>query len=309
MRRRQVGLVGVGKIARDQHIPVLARSPDFELAAVASRNTRVEGVVGFPDLESMLGRGPELDCIAICTPPQVHFDAALLALRSGKHVLLEKPPAATTRQLAILADEARRVGRTLFQTWHSRFAAGVEPAREWLATRRVTSGRIVWKEDVRIWHPGQQWIWSAGGFGVFDPGINALSILTRILPAEVALAAARLKFPANCQSPIAADLELRTVDGASIAAAFDFRHTGEQTWDIDLDTADGPLKLAMGGSRLSIRGKAVSADDGGGEYAKVYRRFAALCESGASEVDVRPFELVADAFLVGEHEAVEPFTP
>ena len=32
------------------------------------------------------------------------------------------------------------------------------------------------------WHPGQEWIWQAGGFGVFDPGINALSIVTRILP-------------------------------------------------------------------------------------------------------------------------------
>jgi hypothetical protein len=43
---------------------------------------------------------------------------------------------------------------------------------------------IVWHEDVRKWHPGQQWIWEPGGFGVFDPGINALSIATRIFPAS-----------------------------------------------------------------------------------------------------------------------------
>ena len=41
---------------------------------------------------------------------------------------------------------------------------------------------VTWKEDVRHWHPGQQWIWEAGGFGVFDPGINALSIVTKIMP-------------------------------------------------------------------------------------------------------------------------------
>jgi hypothetical protein len=42
--------------------------------------------------------------------------------------------------------------------------------------------RIEWREDVRVWHPGQTWIWEPGGFGVSDPGINALSVATRILP-------------------------------------------------------------------------------------------------------------------------------
>ena len=47
-----------------------------------------------------------------------------------------------------------------------------------------SSGRIIWKEDVHHWHPGQRWIWEPGGFGVFDPGINALSVLTEILPTK-----------------------------------------------------------------------------------------------------------------------------
>ncbi len=117
-------------------------------------------------------------CVSICTPPQAHFEAALTSLRAGKHVMLEKPPAATTRQIALLAEEAARRNLTLFQTWHSRFAAGVDAAREWLRTRKLVSGRIIWKEDVHHWHPGQKWIWEPGGFGVFDPGINALSVLT-----------------------------------------------------------------------------------------------------------------------------------
>jgi hypothetical protein len=77
---------------------------------------------------------------------------------------------------------AARAGRTLFATWHSRFAPAVEPARQWLTPRRIRSVHINWKEDVRVWHPGQGWIFEPGGLGVFDPGINALSILTRILP-------------------------------------------------------------------------------------------------------------------------------
>ena len=42
--------------------------------------------------------------------------------------------------------------------------------------RTIRTLTVAWKEDVRIWHPGQAWIWKAGGLGVFDPGINALSI-------------------------------------------------------------------------------------------------------------------------------------
>ena len=104
--RLKVGLLGIGKIARDQHIPSLRANPRFELAACASRNATVDGVANFPDLEAMLTAVPGLHCISICTPPQAHFDAALTALRAGKHVMLEKPPAATTRQIALLADEA-----------------------------------------------------------------------------------------------------------------------------------------------------------------------------------------------------------
>ena len=131
--RLKIGLLGIGKIARDQHIPALNANPRFELAACASRNATVDGVPSFPDLESMLAAVPDLHCVSICTPPQAHFDAALIALRAGKHVMLEKPPTATTRQIALLAEEAARRGLTLYQTWHSRCAAGVDAAREYLS--------------------------------------------------------------------------------------------------------------------------------------------------------------------------------
>jgi predicted dehydrogenase len=221
--------------------------------------------------------------------------------------MLEKPPAATTRQIALLADEAARRGRTLFQTWHSRFAAGVDAAREFLRARKLVSGKIVWKEDVHHWHPGQRWIWEPGGFGVFDPGINALSLLTEILPMDVCVEAALLEFPENQQSPIAANLRMRTEDGVEIGADFDFRQKGEQSWDIDLTTTSGKLKLSGGGAVLSIDGKAVTADASmHGEYPRLYQRFASLCEAGKSEVDWRPFQLVADAFLIGERRIVAP---
>ncbi len=303
----RLGLVGIGKIARDQHIPALRADARFQLVACASRNANVDGVANFPDLAAMLAGVPDLDCISICTPPQAHFDAALLALRASKHVMLEKPPTATTREIALLADEAARRGRTLFQTWHSRFAASVDAAREWLRTRRLTGGKITWKEDVHHWHPGQRWIWEPGGFGVFDPGINALSVLTEVLADEVSVEKALLEFPENQQAPIAANVALRTTPGVAIAAEFDFRQKGEQSWDIELETTDGRLKLSRGGAGLEIDGKMIGTDESmAGEYPRLYARFAALCAAGKSEVDWRPFQLVADAFLVGERRIVAP---
>ena len=263
----------------------------------------------FPTWNRCSRRRPDLQCISICTPPQAHFDAALLALRAGKHVMLEKPPAATMRQIQLLAEEAGRRGLTLFQTWHSRFAAGVDAARQWLRTRPLTSGRIMWKEDVHFWHPGQRWIWEPGGFGVFDPGINALSVLTEILPSEVCVERATLEFPAE---PAGADsrpiCSCAPPRAPAIDAEFDFRQKGEQSWDIELQTGAGNLRLSRGGAGLAIDGQTMMLDEGmAGEYPRLYRALRATCARAADpRWTWRPFQLVADAFLVGERRSVAP---
>ena len=99
--------------------------------------------------------------------------------------MLEKPPGTSVAAVLDLQDRAQRTGVSLFASWHSRAAAAVESARQWLAGKRIERVRATWKEDIRVWHPGQDWILEAGGLGVFDPGINCLSILTRILPGSM----------------------------------------------------------------------------------------------------------------------------
>jgi hypothetical protein len=116
-----------------------------------------------------------------------------------------------------------------------------------------------------------------------------------------------LEFPGNQQAPIAAQILLRTTDGVEIAAEFDFRQKGEQSWDIELTTLTGTLKLSNGGATLTIDGKTIASDVGlAGEYPRLYKRFAELVTAGESEVDWRPFQLVADAFLIGERKIVAP---
>jgi D-galactose 1-dehydrogenase len=306
----RIGVVGIGKIARDQHLPVIAANPDFKLIAVASRHASVDHVPQYSTVEDMLAGEPTLDAVAFCTPPQGRHAQAAAALNAGKHVLLEKPPGATLSEVADLRALAEGTGRSLFATWHSRFAPAVEAARAWIAERRVRGVRIEWREDVRHWHPGQAWIWQAGGLGVFDPGINALSIATHILPRPFFMTEGELRFPENRDAPISAELEFADGAGAPIVVSFDWLQTGPQTWDIRVETEDGVLVLSKGGAEMSIDQRTVaSASDADlyGEYTGIYRRFSTLIAQGRSDVDISPLRHVADAFLRGRHVRVDAF--
>jgi len=301
----KIAVVGIGKIARDQHLPSIERSTEFELAAAVSRHGQVDGIDNYSNLETMLGERPDIPAIALCVPPEPRYEMAVAALNAGRHVLLEKPPGMTVGEVEALIQLAREKNVTLFATWHSRFAPCVSPARQWLAGKTIRHVEIVWKEDVRRWHPGQAWIWEAGGFGVFDPGINALSILTAIVP-PVFVTRATLEVPENCQTPIAAKLGMRSLAGFDVAADFDWRQEGPQTWEIRVETDQGLLVLADGGSRMSVDGD----DHPGGleaEYDGIYHRFAELLKMGAGDVDLAPLKLVADAFLLGRKVEVEAF--
>jgi D-galactose 1-dehydrogenase len=306
MNPLRIAIVGYGKIARDRHVPAIAATEGVVLSAIVDPNTSLSGVPHAAALDELLRNGPPVDAVALCTPPQLRRDLAAMALAAGRHVMLEKPPGATVGEIRPLLTAAAGARRTLFATWHSRFAPAVEPARLLLAARQIKAVRIAWKEDVRVWHPGQAWIWQPGGLGVFDPGINALSILTRILPQPLFVRSADLAFPANCDAPIAAKLVISDAAGLPISADFDFRQTGPQTWDIEIDTDEGPVRLSSGGAKLFVDGElrleAVKA-----EYTQLYRRFLELAAAGESDVDLAPFQLVADAFLLGRRRTVEPF--
>lgn len=307
MRSLKLGLVGLGKIARDQHLPAIASTEGVELVAVASRNAQADGLVSYQNLDDMLASAPELDGVILCQPPAVRFEAAQAAVRAGKHVFLEKPPGATVREVEILVAQARDMGVTLFASWHSRFAAAIPAAKTWLKHHPAARLTINWKEDIRVWHPGQDWILDAGGFGVFDPGINALSILTHLLEDPVRVTAATLKTPENRYAPIAASLSMVTTAGMPITAEFDFLQTGPQSWDIVAESEGGVMILSMGGNTLTIDG-VVQQTGAENEYPSMYRHFVELIRSGVTDADIAPLQLVADAFMLGKAVRVDAFT-
>lgn len=307
MSNKRIAIMGYGKIAKDQHVPAIAKTKGAELVAiVSSRNESPEGIQVFSSLQELAESNVKVDAIALCTPPKGRADIAKEAIRHGWHVLLEKPPGATLMEVEHLIEHAAPTGLTLFATWHAQYNEAVEKAATFLADQEIISFAINWRENVRKWHPGQTWIWEAAGFGVFDPGINALSIATKILPVNFHVEEASLFVAENHQAPIAADIKF-SGSFTEASAHFDFRITGDEIWTISVKTKTNMLSLEQGGSLLKIDDQIVQERHANEEYQLIYAKFVDLIHAGQSDVDLAPLKLTADALMIGQRHTIAPF--
>jgi predicted dehydrogenase len=132
-RKLRVGVIGVGGIGRDQHLPAWASVPFVELTAAADLNEAVLQRSAdqfsvphrFTDWRDLVQH--DLDIIDVCTPNQTHLPITLAALRAGKHVLCEKPLATSATDVRKLSKAARTAGRLVMAAQNFRFeAASVE---------------------------------------------------------------------------------------------------------------------------------------------------------------------------------------
>ncbi|HEX5257616.1 MAG TPA: Gfo/Idh/MocA family oxidoreductase [Sphingomicrobium sp.] len=305
MKPIRIAIIGYGKIAEDQHVPSIQANPRFELTGTSSRSG--QGLENkFTDWRELIHSIEGLEAVAITTPPEPRYAIARECILAGLHCLLEKPPTVGLAEIADLDRLAQAKGVTLFTTWHAQHHSTVEAAAKALAGKRIKSMQILWHEDVRKWHPGQQWIWQAGGFGVFDPGINAFSIATKIFLGGLFVRSADLSVPQNAQTAIAADVTFYSPEAdGPLSASLDWRRTEGEEWTIAIEAADGTsVRLENGGAQLILDGQ-TSADSGAGEYPDIYRTFVDLIDQRRSLVDVAPLRLVADCLLVGSRTAVE----
>jgi len=301
----RIAIIGYGKIAEDQHVPSIEANGRFELVGTSSRSGQGVGQK-FTDWRELIRSIDGLEAVAITTPPAPRYAIARESIEAGLHCLLEKPPTAGLAEIADLDCIAQGKGVTLFTTWHAQHHSTVEQAARALAGKRIRLMQIHWHEDVHKWHPGQQWIWQPGGFGVFDPGINAFSIATKIFPGGLFVESATLSIPENAQTAIAADVTFYSPEAdGPLTASLDWRRTEGEEWTITVEATDGTsVRLEDGGARLILNGEA-SGDDGVGEYPDIYRTFLDLIDQRRSLVDVTPLRLVADCLLVGGHSIVE----
>ena len=313
-----IALVGVGKIAKAQHVPSISTSDSWNLVATVALEGTVDGIDSYTDFDEFLSTRTDVEVVSFCVPAIARFDYAVKALEMGLHVMLEKPPGATISEMNYLRELAVARDRTLFTTWHSQMAPGVIPAKEWLLDKVIKNATVTWHEDIRQFHVNdvgqdyeggsgdtkrnQDWIFEPGGIGVFDTGINAISILTEIMPDKLRVTDASLIYPKNRDQPITVNLLLSSI----IQASFDFLHKGKPIWDMHITTDRGELSLERSATTLTIKGENIDLEPSQ-EYAGLYERMAELVQSGESEVNLDPLILVADAFMLGTREISDSF--
>jgi len=134
MSKSRVAIIGAGIGA--QHLEGYLALPDrFEVRAIcdldaarAAQLCRDSGADYAADVDAVLGNS-EIDIIDICLPPHLHFDMICTALKAGKHVICEKPLAASLAEVDALAVVADQTGKQVFPVFQYRFGRATDQLR------------------------------------------------------------------------------------------------------------------------------------------------------------------------------------
>ncbi|WP_315093628.1 Gfo/Idh/MocA family oxidoreductase [uncultured Cellulomonas sp.] len=203
----RVALVGTGAIAH-AHVKVLALDPLATVVAVADPSPTVRDA--FADEYAVPGRYDSLDdllaaetvdVVHLCTPPGLHRDQAIAALRAGAHVVCEKPPVLSLADLDAVLEVAREAGREYAVVFQQRTGTAVGHVQKLLADG--TLGRPLVGVCHTLWYRRQEdyyavpWRgrWATEGGGpLLGLGIHQLDLLGFLLGdwAEVDARAFRL---------------------------------------------------------------------------------------------------------------------
>lgn len=150
----RVGVIGYGywgpnlvrnfaEVSGSRIVAVSDLRPE-RLALVENRYPTVKATTDYRELLA----DPGIDAIAIVTPVSTHFELAMQALRAGKHVLVEKPLAATSEQAVRLIEEADRRNRVLMVDHTFVYTGAVRKIRELL--KRNDLGDLYYYDSARI---------------------------------------------------------------------------------------------------------------------------------------------------------------
>lgn len=150
MSQIRVGIIGLGFMGRTHlasYRSAIAAGYDCTVRAIADANIQralqgaggnielgkagvdLSGIETLSDPGALLARG-DIDLVSICTPTDTHVDLAIRAVKSGKHVLLEKPVALTAAEVQRLADEVAKTDRVCMPAMCMRFWPGWAWLRE-----------------------------------------------------------------------------------------------------------------------------------------------------------------------------------
>ncbi len=205
MSKVKVGIIGVGGIATDAHIPGYQAVQEVELYAVADINyERALAVANqfdlpesraFADYNDMLALGV-LDAVSVCTPNNFHAPASVAALEAGVHVLCEKPMAGNGKDARAMWEASIRSGKILQIGVNSRFGARAQTLKRIIEAGEF--GEIYFARCVAMRRRGIPG-WGSfirkdlnGGGALYDIGVHILDRTIWLMGAPVPLSASAM---------------------------------------------------------------------------------------------------------------------
>ncbi len=161
----RVGVIGCGKIAQTRHLPEYADNAYAEIAAVydLDHNRAKEvalryGAAVYESYEALL-EDAGIDAVSVCVANVSHYEVSVAAMHAGKHVLCEKPLAASLEQARRMTQCAEKNKKILMIAMNQRMSGAYKKAKEILSSGRM--GRVLTFRTV-FGHPGCEY-WSIDG--------------------------------------------------------------------------------------------------------------------------------------------------
>lgn len=138
-----IAVIGCGRIAQNRHLPEYAANPDARICAVYDRKAEKAeslaqkyGAKAYRMTDELLASS-EIDAVSICTANVTHAPLAIEALKSGKHVLCEKPMANTWQECEQMLSAAAGANRRLLIAHNQRTDPVHQKAREVLLSGTI----------------------------------------------------------------------------------------------------------------------------------------------------------------------------
>ncbi|TFG73769.1 MAG: Gfo/Idh/MocA family oxidoreductase [Anaerolineales bacterium] len=261
MKPLKIGLIGTGGIAQT-HMRALAKTEDIEVVAVcdiveekAIRTAETFGVKNvFVDYHDILEMD-EIEAVSICTWNQAHCAPTVDALHAGKHVLVEKPMAATLVDATEMTKVAHETGLILMVGVQPRFGFARKTAKA--IVDAGTLGDIYYAEAVacrRCGIPGGSFIKSAtAGIGtVADIGVYALDEVLHLMghPKPISVSGIANNLLGTTHKPVEGvwnwvpeDLEVEDFGVATVRFENGALMVFKTSWIMHMDSLGGSLVL------------------------------------------------------------------
>jgi len=248
----KIGLIGLGEIS-SYFVGGIELNKRTKLVAVCRKQKKPEDTEKYKSYRyytewKKLVEDSEVNCIIIATPPDSHPEITAHALKLKKRVIVEKPFSILFEDAIKCVDLAKKYNTHLYFAYHAAFNPLTLHAKQQIAKLlsigdKISTFKVVSREDVRNYHGANSWIFEpkiAGGGCLIDSGVNAISVVFNIGVGFVIPTSVQLGFDPNYKVEISANINWRSPDSSIKGQLIqEWLYTGPEKRDVEVNFISG----------------------------------------------------------------------